>query len=297
MPDDTLEFVAENAEPCRLDRLVADRLGISRHAALELIAGGRVRLDGRRARKGASVRAGQRVAVARPLAALVPQPELDVPLLYADQAMLAFDKPAGMPAQALRVTDRGTLTNFLIARFPETAGASPDPLEAGIAHRLDNETSGVLLVARDRAAHRFLREQFRAGTVRKEYRAVVHGRLKRGARIESHLRPGGRRGQLMRAGSPDSPAARRAVSVYRPLWSDGEITLLAVEIETGVRHQIRAHLAGIGHPVLGDTLYGAAAAARLFLHAAAVEVTSPAGHRRIRVEAPLPPELERFTGA
>lgn len=296
----TVEFVADRATPRRLDLAVARHLAISRRSARELIAARAVRLDGRRARKGDRVEAGQRVTVARAPAALAEQPELAVPVLYEDAAMLAVDKPAGMPSRALRADERGTLTNFLLARFPETARAGPDPLEAGIAHRLDTPTSGVILVARNPAAHRALREQFRRGTVRKEYRAIVHGQVDRGGRIEAALIPAGRRGRSVRLapeGRRTRKSARPAVTHYRPLRMIGDLTLLAIEIETGARHQIRAHLASLGHPVLGDVRYGGNRAARLFLHACAIEVASPATGRRVRIEAPLPAEFDEIAGA
>jgi 23S rRNA pseudouridine1911/1915/1917 synthase len=290
--------VATPTPPLRLDVFLARTLPHgARRMAQEIIAAGAVRINGRRARKGAQVSGGDRVDVDD--AWLVPQvlqpnPHLVVPVLYEDAAVLALDKPAGVPSHALRGDETATIANFLLARYPDVAGVGRSALEPGIVHRLDTETSGVLLVARTQAAYEALRRQFTERRVHKEYRAVVHGEVLRAGEIRSaiaHTR-GHTRMRVCRA---QETGGRPALTRYQPLERYGPLTLLAVEITTGVMHQIRVHLASIGHPVVGDRLYGPASAApqatRHLLHAYRLGFTPPDSAALIEVSSPLPDEM------
>lgn len=287
-----------DADGVRLDRLVADRGGaLTRRRTAAIIAAGAVRVNGRLARKGQLLRRGDVVDIAAAVAedALAPQPELALSILHEDDALIAIDKPSGMPAVALHPSDRDTVANFLIGHAPETAAAGGSPLEAGLVHRLDTGTSGVLLAARTAAAWRDLREQFRRREVEKRYRAWVDGDVKRpGSRREPIAHEPGRP-RAMRvcfdAAQARALAARPAFTRYRPLDRLGHATLLEIEIATGVRHQIRVHLAACGHPVCGDALYGGSAAARLMLHACAVTVRHPRDGHRLRIDCPLPTDF------
>lgn len=244
------------AAPTRLDKLLCERLpGCTRRRARELIAGGHVRVDGRRARKGVEVRPGSLVQV-DPIegssVALPPADRGDVRVIYEDSAVIAVDKPAGMPSHPRRAGDLGTAANFLVARYPELAAVGR-PLEAGLVHRLDNDTSGVLLAARTPAAHDDLRRQFSRGEVVKKYLALVRGEVVTAATIDAPIEhaPGSRR--RMRIAAPGT--GRGAITRYVPLCQAGGNTWIEVEMRTGVRHQIRVHLAAAGHPLVGDRLY------------------------------------------
>jgi 23S rRNA pseudouridine1911/1915/1917 synthase len=287
--------------PTRLDVFLNRHLPHgSRRTAQRLIAAGAVRINGRRTHKGATVAGGDTVEVddewlAPPV--LRPNPRLVVPVLYEDTAVLALDKPAGMPSHALRGNETETIANFLLAHYPDSAGVGKSPLEPGIVHRLDIETSGVLLVARTPAAYDGLRRQFAARRVRKEYRAVVHGDVAGAGEIRAPIAParGRRRMRVCRA---SAPGGRPALTRYRPLERYGSSTLLAVEIPTGVRHQIRVHLAAVGHPVVGDRLYGptegVAGVTRHLLHAVRIGFAHPESGQPIEVSSPLPEDFTAF---
>lgn len=284
------------APPTRLDKLLCDQLpGCSRRLAKEIIAAGQVRIDGRRARKGAEVQPGSQVDVevleAQPTA-LQPDDSLALTVIHEDSDVIAVDKPAGMPSHALRAAETGTVANFLVARYPELAGVGA-PLEAGLVHRLDNDTSGVLLAARTAAAYDALRRQFTRHEVGKKYLALVRGEVVGAATIDApieHVRGSASR---MRAAEPGS--GRHAVTTYVPLRRVGTYTLLEVEIRTGVRHQIRVHLAAIGHPVAGDRLYDRdadVAIGRHLLHAASITFQHPGTGEALTLRSELPEDFE-----
>jgi 23S rRNA pseudouridine1911/1915/1917 synthase len=279
---------AADAAPLRLDRFLCERLpGCSRRRAKEIIAAGRVRVDGRRARKGQEVAAGAVVEVeeSEEPQRLQPNPRLGLRVLYADEAVVAVDKPAGMPAHALEAGETDTVANFLLARYPET-GELGGALEPGLVHRLDNDTSGVLLAARTAAAHAALRRQFAEHRIVKKYIALVRGEVKQAATIDApieHVRGSARR---MRVAEPGK--GREAVTHYVPLRRVGSHTLLELEMRTGVRHQIRVHLAAIGHPVAGDLLYDEGADARIgrhLLHATSVTFVHPVTGEKVTVHS------------
>jgi 23S rRNA pseudouridine1911/1915/1917 synthase len=227
---------------------------------------------------------------------LAPQPELRLPILYLDEAVIAVDKPAGMPAVALRASDRDTVANGLLGRYPELRGVGGSAFEVGLVHRLDTPTSGVLLAARTTPTWQQLRAQFRAHRVDKLYLAVVAGDVPRSGTIEIPIAHHPDRPRQMCACEDRRRAeplhARAARTRYRPLRRNGAATLVAVRIRTGVRHQVRVHLAAIGHPLLGDALYAdartAGVAPRLLLHAVRLGFTHPLNGRRIVVRSPLP---------
>jgi 23S rRNA pseudouridine1911/1915/1917 synthase len=286
------------AEPERLDKAVAKLFGVSRHRAMEWIAEGRVRVDGRRAPKGAPVQAGARIAVEKPPPDQpVPQPELPIRIVHADAHIVVADKPAGMPSHPLKPGEKGTAANALVGRFPELARIGPSPREGGLVHRLDTDTSGLLLAARTEGAHAQLRAQFAARTVEKGYLALVAGELHAGGEIALPLLHDPKDPRRMLPASDPAYAeehgARPAVTTFAPRERRGGFTLLDVEIATGVMHQIRAHLSFIGHPLAGDPLYGGpelSGLGRHFLHAARLGFSHPDGSRA-RYESVLPADL------
>lgn len=288
-------ILAADAAPLRLDKFLCEQIpGCTRRSAKELIAAGLVRIDGRRARKGQEVMPGAQVDVEEAPEGsqqLRPNPDLDLRILHEDAVVVAVDKPAGMPTHALQARETETVANFLLARYPEVAGLGGS-LEPGLVHRLDNDTSGVLLAARTAAAHAWLREQFTDHRVVKKYLALVRGDVDKAASIDApieHVRGSSRRMRLAEPGG-----GRDAVTHYVPLRRFGSHTLLEVEIRTGVRHQIRVHLAAIEHPVVGDVLYDADAdkdIGRHLLHATSATFVHPESGEKITVRSELPEDF------
>ena len=288
--------VPPDAAGQRLDVWLAGALGLSRAKVKELLESGAVRQGGRRIRKGDRTVAGARLDVELPSADLRPVPEPDAPLtvLHADALLVAVDKPAGWPSHPLLPDERGTVVNALVARYPELPDASEDPREGGLVHRLDTETSGVLLAARTRPAWEAVRAAFDRREVDKRDRAAVSGPLADAGEIDLPLRHRADHVEPAPAGG-----GREASSRFRVLSRKGDLSLVEVRILTGVLHQIRAHLAAIGAPVLGDALYGGRPVPgleRFFLHAASLGLEHPGTGRPITFDAPLPPELGAALG-
>lgn len=293
----------------RLDQFLAAHFEPhSRRRARALIAAGAVQVNGRAARKGDVVQAGDAVSLSAGLpgpSELTPQPELALAVLFQDDCLIAVDKPAGTPSVALRAADRDTLANALVGHLPELGAAGRNPLEAGLVHRLDSATSGVVLAARTRAAWLALREQFDARAVHKLYTALVEGDMARAGTIDTPIAHHPRRRRAMVAcPNPDQARtwqAQPAITHYRPLERFGGATLLAVTIATGVRHQIRVHLAASGHPICGDERYGSVHAGRLMLHATRLRVRHPTHGGEVTISCPPPADfaaaLDRWRAA
>ncbi len=287
----------------RLDRALADALGLGRAAVKRAFELGEVRVDGRRVRASVPAEPGLEVELDVEPARGPPEPEPGAPLtvLLEQPRFLVVDKPAGVAVHPLQAGESGTLANAVVARYPECAEASLDPREGGAAQRLDLDTSGCVLFARDRDAWERLHDQLRRRVVEKVYLALVCGRVSAGGVCTVPL---AQRGAKV-VPAPDAVAEERlrekglnprpAETRYEVEGRFARHTLLRVRIVTGAMHQIRAHLAFLGFPVAGDTLYGGEATAlpgleRHFLHAARLGVESPDGGRVV-VESPLPPEL------
>jgi len=284
----------------RADLFVSEATGLSRAKVKRLFEEGAVRVDGRPARKGDLLKAGQRVEVAEGAAdegpALVPEPGAPLRVLHEDASLVFCDKPSGRPSHPLQPGETGTVANALVSRYPECAAASDDPREGGLCHRLDIGTSGVLLAARTRAAWEAMRAAFSGDGADKRYWAAVTGPLADEGEIDLPLRHHKDRVEP----AVDGAGARPARSDFRVLARSGDAALVEVRIHTGVLHQVRAHLAAVGAPVLGDAAYGGRplpSLGRLFLHARSLEVTHPSSRRKLRVESPLPEELEAALGA
>ncbi|HXX30597.1 MAG TPA: RluA family pseudouridine synthase [Myxococcaceae bacterium] len=278
----------------RLDLAVGEALGLSRAEVKALFESGAVRVRGRRPRKGERAEAGMVVEVEVPeeAPALVAQPELPLRVLHEDAHLVAVDKAPGMPSHPLRPGETGTVANALVARYPECAAAGEDPREGGLVHRLDLETSGVLLAARDRATWDAVRALFTTRAVDKRYWALTAGPIAEQGVIDLPLR---HRGEArMEPAADGGEPGREAVTEVRVLARQGDLALVEVRILTGVQHQIRAHLAAIGAPVMGDALYGGRPCPglpRIFLHAHALGLVHPASGETLRVESPLPVDL------
>lgn len=281
----------------RLDHLVHERLPAhSRSRIQDWIKSGRVAVNGKAARASQVVRPGDAVDVEPTEPPPLRATAEDIPLrvLYEDDDVVAIDKPAGMAVHAGAGVHSGTLVNALLHRFGALSGVG-GPLRPGIVHRLDRFTSGVLLVAKNDAAHQGLAAQFSGRLVEKVYLALAQGVVRQETgRIERPIARDPVRRTRMTARLAEG---RPAWSEYRVLRRFPQATLLEVRIGTGRTHQIRAHLASIGHPVVGDTLYGAAGNSglgRYFLHAHRIRFRRPSDGERVEVVSPLAPELQEF---
>jgi 23S rRNA pseudouridine1911/1915/1917 synthase len=312
--DSKLSFEAEAAAAGdRLDRVVTAHCPeLSRTRVKELIDGALVLVDGKPSKGSHRLHGGEKVEVHAkdrpPLRAHAEAIPLDI--LYEDADIIAVHKPAGMTVHAGAGNANGTLVNALLGRG-QTLSQSGDALRPGIVHRLDKETSGVILIAKTDFAHARLGEAFQQRTVDKTYIALVHGSFEQSSgRIELAIgRDPGRRVRMAAEQKTWHGAkignAREARTDWRTLLRIDATTLLEVRLHTGRTHQIRVHLSALKHPVVGDTLYGAAAQLRIgdsalpalgrnFLHAAKIVFSHPRTGERMEVRAPLPSELRDF---
>jgi 23S rRNA pseudouridine1911/1915/1917 synthase len=300
--DPILVAAAEGDKGRRLDAWLAGRLdGLSRSRVQALIREGHITLDGRPASPHEKVRAGSIAAVS------VPPPEpaglvaeaLPLSVLYEDGDIIVVDKPPGLVVHPAAGHARGTLVNALLHHCRDLAGIGGE-MRPGIVHRLDKDTSGALVAAKHQAAQEGLVAQFKAGTVRKEYAAIVHGvPAPPAGRIETGI---GRSPHDRKKMSVHAVRGRRAVTHYAVTESFGALSLLEVRIETGRTHQIRVHLSHLGHPVAGDTQYGRRPPlpgiepwpARQMLHARRLGFRHPCSGAKMEIEAPLPSDMLLF---
>ncbi|MGA9304988.1 MAG: RluA family pseudouridine synthase [Candidatus Sulfotelmatobacter sp.] len=308
-----ISVAAEDAGK-RLDQLLAARLeSVSRARVQEMIAEGNVLVNDAPAKASLKLRGGERISVLgdaqrAPLKAIAEEIPLDI--VYEDDDLAVINKPAGMMVHAGAgasddARNRGTLVNALLHRLGSLSGVG-GALRPGIVHRLDKETSGLILVAKNDDAHRKLSAQFAAREVKKKYVALVHGWVKKdsGTLAQSISRDRVRRTRM----TTRLEGGRAAVTHYRVVrrldTKFGKFTLLDVKIDTGRTHQIRVHVAAMGHPVVGDTMYGAPKQARgknaviglrrNFLHAAELEFKHPRTGAGIALQSELPEELRQF---
>jgi 23S rRNA pseudouridine1911/1915/1917 synthase len=294
-----LIITAESADAGkRLDSFVHERLPkFSRSRVQSWIKEKLVLVDGAETRASALLRGHESITVEpAELEPLKAKPEdIALSILYEDADVIVIDKPAGMVVHAGAGHNTGTLVNALMHHFSALSSVNGD-LRPGIVHRLDRETSGVIVVARNDEAHQSLAQQFHDREVEKIYLALAHGRMEQvTGRITAPITRDPIRRTRMTA---KLDRGRTALTEYRVLQQFELFSYLEVKIGTGRTHQIRVHLSSIRHPVFGDRLYGAPAAIpgvaaidRFFLHAHRLQFRSPTSGEMIRVESPLPPEL------
>jgi 23S rRNA pseudouridine955/2504/2580 synthase len=299
----TLLEVGEESVAQRIDNFLLRRLkGVPKSHVYRVLRSGQVRVNSGRVKPDYRLRAGDRVrlppvrvaaAPARP-AALKP---LALPIVYEDAALLVIDKPSGVAVHGGSGVSYGVIESLRAER--------PQAKVLELAHRLDRDTSGLLIVAKKRSALVELHRMLRAGEVRKLYAALVRGRWSGGAReirapLHKFVTAGGER----RVAVHD--AGQAAATRVRPIAAGGDCSLLELELLTGRTHQIRVHLAHAGHPVLGDDKYGdfplnralaKAGVTRLMLHARSLGFAHPLTGARLEFEAPLPPEMRRYAEA
>jgi 23S rRNA pseudouridine1911/1915/1917 synthase len=326
----TIEAPAE-AKGQRLDLFLAAQLeGVSRSRVQLLIDQGDVLVDGLREKASLKLRGGERIDITgepRPAPLKATAEEIPLDVIYEDADLAVINKPAGMMVHAgsgqnEEARNRGTLVNALLYRFKALSATGGD-LRPGIVHRLDKETSGLIVVAKNDRTHAALAELFSSRQIKKTYIALLQGAVERArGTINANVgRDPQRRTRMTTKPLGDARAAVSHYEVVRRLVNRfGKFTLVRVRIETGRTHQIRVHMASIGHPVVGDTLYGgsgqltdqvASQAAtskaarrkaeperlrlgRNFLHAAQLEFPHPRTGKLLQLEAPLPVELEEF---
>jgi 23S rRNA pseudouridine1911/1915/1917 synthase len=298
-------LIPPGSAPARADRWAADLSGLSRSHVQRLISEDRLTVDGRPVKANTILPGGTELrlevpppAPAEPIA----QPEIDVPVVYEDDDLLIVNKPAGLVVHPAPGHADGTLVNALLGRGePLAPGGIAGVQRPGIVHRLDRDTSGLLMVARSDTAQGSLQAQLKARRIKKTYLALVAGSVSAAAgRIEAPIgRDPGRRTRMAVV-----PSGRPSTTGYRVRERFKGWTLLELDLVTGRTHQIRVHLDAIGHPVAGDPMYGTGTSRRgpdglerLFLHAWRLELTSPSSGSLLRAEAPLPPELEEVLTA
>ena len=287
----------------RADRVVADASGLSRTYVQRLIADGRLTVGGERVKGNTLLPAGAELELEipqRPSADIAPE-AIPLSIVYEDDDVLIIDKPAGLVTHPAPGRSSGTLVNALLARGGRGAyGAIAGAERPGIVHRLDRDTSGLLLIARNDRAQAALMAQLKARRVKKTYLALVGGSVPaQVGRVEAPIGRDPRHPRRMAVVATGRPST----TGYRVRERFAEWTLLELDLVTGRTHQIRVHLASIGHPVAGDQVYasgparkGPAGLDRLFLHAWRLELKAVTAERLIRAEAPLPAELERVLG-
>jgi len=298
-------LVPEGTQAVRLDGFLRHCLShLSRQQIHRAIAENLFLVNGRVARKGDRVGGGDRLSFVGPMVLLAdappPAPQLQIPILYEDESILAIDKPAGVATHGFSGRDGATLANFLAAHQPGLLSVGKSRWEPGVVHRLDIGTSGIVLVAKTQAAFDFLRAQFRRRELKKVYLALVWGQPSDRGTIELALAhdPRDKRRMVVARQSERSSNRRiwRAITHFRVVTSARGTSLLEVEMVTGVTHQIRVHLSANGYPIVGDALYGSDypetfGLGRHFLHARSIMLRHPATGKILTIRAELPTEL------
>lgn len=280
----------------RADKIIAVLAGISRSAASDLIEGGRVEAEGKPVSRRERLGAGVVLSFPEPSSPVGLQPDESVPFTvpYEDEWIAIIDKPAGVVVHPGAGRDTGTLAAGVLARWPEVRGVGETD-RWGVVHRLDRETSGLLLIAKEAPVLARLQAAIASREVSRRYYALVHGRLDMTTgTIDAPIGRDPSRATRMAVVVEGRPA--RTHYTLKSVWGD-RVSLLDISLETGRTHQIRVHLASIGHPVFDDRAYGkggaASGAGRLWLHAHHLELDHPETGAHLIVDSPLPPELSR----
>ena len=307
MPERVLP-VAERHAGQRIDKFLTGEIPeLGRSKARKLFEAGRVRLNGRRARKGDVVDAGDQVVVELPETlspTAVAEPDAPLRVLLETDEVLVLEKPAGQPTAPLEPGETGTLANALVGRYPELAGIGYSPREPGLLHRLDTDTSGIVIAARTPEAFETLAAALKEGRLEKRYLLVCEQEgLADTGTIEIPIAPHPKdRRRVYPCVHPRDVARyapRPAMTSYRVLRREGELALVEARAPKAMRHQVRAHMAAIGHPLVGDLLYGGkevTGLGRHALHASHVKWTGDATVPAFEIHSELPDELASLLG-
>jgi 23S rRNA pseudouridine1911/1915/1917 synthase len=281
-----------NVEVSRAERLdqyvIRKQPGLSRTFAARLIEDGRVKVNGAAQLKpGYKVKTGDRIKIAYDPKTEPAIPEIELPVLYEDKTCVVINKPLGLLTHSKGAFNpEATVASWLRSRLTGLDGE-----RGGIVHRLDRATSGVMICAKTAEALSWLQKQFSQRRVKKTYYAVVTGSLpNEQAIIDMPIERNPKKPQTFRVGAGGKPS----VTAYRVLASNGRYSLVELKPETGRTHQLRVHLSQLGHPILGDPLYGGRPAERLYLHAESLELTLPNRERRT-FHVPTPVEFTEVT--
>ncbi len=275
--------------------------GFSRKEVKELFEAGRVRGSGRRLKKGDRLERGMELVVEAPSVPIIPDASLPLEVLFESEDFVIVDKPAGLPTAPLVRTETRSLAAALLARYPEMRGVGFRQREPGLVHRLDTETSGVVLAARSQAAFQAARSLFESSLIEKRYLAVVTADVPESGEFESLLGPDTAEPRRVRVyAEPPDGYAKQCRTSYRVLERGARFALVQLSVERAFRHQIRAHLAHLGFPIAGDALYGGAVVPELgerhALHGSYVAWAGDAVRAGFRAEAGLPAELRALLG-
>jgi 23S rRNA pseudouridine1911/1915/1917 synthase len=286
----------------RADRYVAEALGLLSRSQLKA-RGATITVDGKAAKLSALLKGGERLVVewlAEPPSDLVPE-DLPLSVLYEDGRVIVLDKAQGMVTHPGHGNRRGTLANALLWRLGcgQPAASQGLPARAGIVHRLDKDTSGVIIAAKDAEAQAYLASQFKERTTRKEYLAITKGIPEPpSGRLDNHL--GRDRRDRKRFAVVDGVEGKQAVTEYRVLARYGSYALVSMRPRTGRTHQLRVHLASLGTPIVGDPIYGKPdrdlPGASLMLHAYRLRILLPGQEEASLFKAPLPTRFRRLLG-
>ena len=289
-PNAPLEFVYKGAEPTRADLAIATEFPNSSRAKITLLFERRdVVINGKTAQKGDTVLPGSCVTLKSIPASLedlkpIPNPTLSINVLFEDDSLVVLNKPAGYHCHPMQPGEDNTLANFLAASFPSCQGTSDDIRECGLVHRLDRDTTGVVIAAKTSKTWKDIRNSFKNAHIDKHYLALVSGQVGTGSSTEP-ISQAGAKAKLDHQGLPASTS-------WEPIETFSGHTLLRCQSRTGRRHQIRIHLANADHPIVGDPLYGGAslehpATQGQFLHAESISFPHPTTNAPFQVEAPL----------
>jgi 23S rRNA pseudouridine1911/1915/1917 synthase len=299
-----LRWRVPDGPPVRLDAFVSQRLAhLSSRQVRALLEEGGCTVNGHRGKRGTMLFPGDRVAFCgdpRYLAKTPIPAEAPLTILFEDDVLIAVDKPSGIATHGHSGKDDGTLANYLLSMRPQLAGIGRSRWEPGILHRLDKDTSGVVLAAKQQTAFEHVRRQFEQRTVGKVYRALVLGRTPAEGRVDYPLTHDPTDRRKMRPYNADRPTARKvwnALTRFRTIGRGDHHSHVEVEIVTGVTHQIRVHMQAIGHPVLGDPLYGDSASRRFdrcMLHAYRLELSHPVRGETVVIRSALPEEFDHL---
>ena len=303
----TTHQITEEESGTRLDRILAAAAGISRTAAAKLIADGHVTLCGRTADKNDRPAAGAALCydIPAPREATAEAQDIPIEIVYEDDDLLVINKPSGMVVHPAAGNEDGTLVNALLFHCKDGLSGVGGELRPGIVHRIDKDTSGLLAVAKHDKSHRALAAQLEDHTMRRTYYALVNGGFAEDeGTVDKPIGRHPRDRKKMAVLRPGEGHSRHAVTHYTVLRRFGAVTLLRLQLETGRTHQIRVHMSSIGHPLLGDLVYGgghtpfekkhAALLDGQCLHAGELAFLHPTTGETVRVTCPLPASFERL---
>lgn len=289
--------ILSDCDADRIDAFIAEKTVISRSRAVKLIENGEVTVNGQRVNKKSSVRAGDEIIVIMPDAVPLEAKAEDIPLdiVYEDGELLVVNKPKGMVVHPAAANYEGTLVNALLAHCGSSLSGIGGVMRPGILHRIDKNTSGLLMVAKNDSSHQFLAEQIKEHSFIREYEAVVYGNLKNDSGTVDA--PIGRHPIKRKQMAVTDKNSKEAVTHYEVIDRYNGFTHIRCRLETGRTHQIRVHMAHIGHPVAGDEVYGPRKVIKELLgqclHAKKIGFVHPNGNH-MEFESELPEYFKRF---